>query len=210
MSDVEHEPTEKTGVNGTTRADSSAPARSDAAGVGRRVSAILAAAEEAAQQIRVDARSAADGMLRKAEEDAEARIVELTHTATEARREADEYARDMRMAVEAYAKKHRHEAEDEARQTTSEAESRAKSILESARERAEKIEQSARRHQEELRAETHRLEDRRRQALRGVRELMAVLEELLQDANQEPARARDESLDETLTDRRVLGRHSES
>ena len=114
MSDVEHEPTETTGVNGTTRADSSAPARSDAAGVGQRVSAILGAAEAAAEQIRVEARSASDAMLRKAEQDAEARIVELTHTATEARREADEYARDMRMAVEAYAKKHRHEAEDEA------------------------------------------------------------------------------------------------
>jgi len=110
---------------------------------------------------------------------------------------------DMRMAVEAYAKKHRHDAEEAARQLTDEAEARAKSILESAQEGAGRIEAGARRHQETLRAETQRLEGARRQALNGVGELMATLQELLGDTTGEPR----QELDATLTDRRVLGRH---
>jgi cell division septum initiation protein DivIVA len=96
------------------------------------------------------------------------------------------------------------------RRTVSEAEARAKSILESAREGAERIETGARRHQEELRAETHRLEERRRQALRGVRELMTVLEDLLEEAHEEPRAKRDETLETTLADRRLLHRRGES
>jgi len=71
-----------------------------------------------------------------------------------------------------------------------------------AQEGAQEIEEGARRHQEAIRAETQRLEERRKQALRGVRELMAILEELLDEAK-ESAR---QPLDETLTDRRLLGR----
>jgi cell division septum initiation protein DivIVA len=176
---------------------------SDPGAVGEHVSAILRAAEEAAEQIRADARRLSDRLLQQAREAARAKIAELTEEAERSRREADEYARDMRMAVEAYAKKHRHDAEEAARQLTDEAEARAKSILESAQEGAGRIEAGARRHQETLRAETQRLEGARRQALNGVGELMATLQELLGDTTGEPR----QELDATLTDRRVLGRH---
>ena len=136
--------------------------------------------------------------------EAETEIAALTHSAAEARREADDYARDLRMAVDAYAKKHRQDAEEEARRTTAEAEARAASIVESAREAAGRIEHEARRQQEALRAETHRLEERRREALRGVRELVATLEDLVEDARVDVAPAA--SLDEALSDRRLLGR----
>ena len=127
--------------------------------------------------------------------------VELTAEAERSRREADDYARDMRMAVEAYAKKHRQEAEEAARRLLDEAEARASSVLESAQEGARRIEEGAKRHQETLRAETQRLEERRREVLDGVRELMAVLGELVEDAKAKPR-----ELDAALADRRLLGR----
>ena len=176
---------------------------SDPGAVGEHVSAILRAAEEAAEQIRADARRLSDRLVQQARDAARAKIAELTEEAERSRGEADEYARDMRMAVEAYAKKHRQDAEEAARQLTAEAEARAKSILESAQEGARRIEEGAHRHQETLRSETQGLEERRRQALTGVRELMAVLKELLDDANEEPRRG----LDATLTERRQLRRH---
>jgi cell division septum initiation protein DivIVA len=202
MSELHHEQaTDRSGAEGPAQPrDESRP--SDAGAVGEHVSAILRAAEDAAELIRGDARRLSDELLQEARRTAQAKIAELTHEAEESRREADDYARDMRMAVEAYAKKHRQEAEQGARQLTDEAEARAKSVLASAQEGAREIEEGARRHHETLQAETHRLEERRKQALRGVRELMAILEELLDDANEAPG----QPLDETLTDRRLLGR----
>ena len=99
---------------------------------------------------------------------------------------------------------HCRDAEEGARRLTDEAEARAKAVLESAQEGAQRIEEGARRHQEALRAETRRLEERRRQALTAVRELTTILEELLEEGHEEPARA----LDETLADRRRLGRRA--
>jgi len=202
MSELEREEaTDPPDPSGAPVSDSAGS--SDPGAVGEHVSAILRAAEDAAEQIRGDARRLSDRLLRQAREVAQAKIAELTEEAERSRREADEYARDMRMAVEAYAKKHRQDAEKAARQLTDEAEARAKSVLASAEEGARRIEEGARRHEETQRAETQRLEERHRQALTGVRELMAVLQELLDDANEEPR----QGLDVTLKDRRQLRRH---
>jgi hypothetical protein len=175
---------------------------SDPGAVGEHVSAILRAAEEAAQQIRADAGRLSEGLLQEAREAARAKIAELTDEAERSRREADDYARDMRLAVEAYAKKHRQDAEEAALRLADQAEARAKSILESAQEDARGIKEGARRQEEALRAETQRLEERRRQALSGVRELIAILEELVDEASEQPR----QELDATLSDRRLLGR----
>ena len=177
MTEPEREqPTQVSAASGVSR---SAEAADDPTAVGKRVAAILRAAEEAA----------------------EAKIAELTNEAEESRREADEYARDLRMAVEAYAKKHRQDAEEGARRLTDEAEAWAKSVLESAQEGARRIDEEARRQQEKQRAETRRLEERRRRALKSVRELMTALEDLLEE-RQQPA----PTLDEALADPRRLGR----
>ena len=167
-------------------------------------SAVLTAAEDAAEQIRVDAQRRAGELLHRAEHSTESKIAELTQAADDASREAGEYARDMRMAVEAYAKKHRQDAEEEARRLVADAEARAKSIIESAREDTQRLDADERGRQEALRAETQRLEEGRRQALDGVRELAAILEELLEDAHA----PRGPTLDETLGDPRTLGRRS--
>jgi len=203
MSELEREQAmHESGADGTTPPEDASGPR-DLGAIGERVSAILSAAEDAASEIRADTRRKSDQLLQEAGRSAQAKIAELTTEAEQSRREADDYARDMRMAVEAYAKKHRHDAEEGARRLTEEAEARVKSVLESAQEGARRIEEGARRHQETLRAETQRLEERRRQALHGVRELMAVLEDLLDEAKGEPS---PEEPDETLSDRRLLGR----
>jgi cell division septum initiation protein DivIVA len=170
--------------------------------VGERVSAILRAAEDAADEIRAEARGLSDRLLRKTRETAQVKITELTSEAEQLRREAEDYARDMRMAVEAYATKHRQDAEAEARRLTEGAEGQAKAILETAHARAQRIDEAARRQEETLRAESQRLEQRRRQALRSVGELMAMLEELVDETHEQRL-----ELDETLKDRRLLGRH---
>jgi len=101
MSDLRHdEATDTPGADGLARPLDED--RSDSAGaVGERVSAILRAAEEAAEQIRADAQRLSDQLLQEARKTAEAKIAELTNDAEQSRREADDYARDMRMAVEA-------------------------------------------------------------------------------------------------------------
>jgi hypothetical protein len=163
MSELEREQAmHESGADGTTPPkDASGPRELGA--IGERVSAILSAAEDAASEIRADARRKSDQLLQEAGRSAQAKIAELT----------------------------------------TEAEARVKSVLESAQEGARRIEEGARRHQETLRAETQRLEERRRQALHGVRELMAVLEDLLDEAKTEPS---PEELNDTLSDRRLLGR----
>ncbi len=199
MSEPEREqPTHVSAASGLAR---SAEAADDPDAVGERVAAILRAAEDAAKQIRAEARLLSDRLLQEARESAEAKIAELTRAAEESRREADEYARDLRMAVEAYAKKHRQDAEEGARRLTDEADARAKAVIESAEEGARRIAEEAHRQQERLRAETQRLEDHRRHALNGVRKLMTTLEELL-EAPHQPA----PTLDETLANPRRLGR----
>jgi DNA anti-recombination protein RmuC len=175
---------------------------SDPGAVGQHVSAILRAAEEAAEQIRADALRLSDRLLEQTREAAGAKIAELTEEAERSRSEADEYARDMRMAVEAYARKHRQDAEEAARDLINQAEARAKSSLESAQEGARRFEDGARRHQEQLRSEIQRLEERRRQALDGIRDLLGILEELVDDAGGEER----QELDATLKERGALGR----
>src|SRR5688500_16566488 len=77
--------------------------------VGRRVSAILAAAERAAEELRTEAKREFSELLGRAESDAASRIKELTAEAERTRGDADDYASDVRLAVDAYASQHRRE-----------------------------------------------------------------------------------------------------
>jgi hypothetical protein len=169
-------------------------ARNDYADVGSRVTGILEAAEQAAEQIRSDSLRQAHETMRRAEADAQVRIEELTREAARVRTEADDYARDIRQAVDSYGTQARREAEEEARELVTEAEEQARATREAAQAMAEQIQEGARRRHESLQREARALEERRQRVLDGLRDLAAQL----QDALVEPSRAARE--EESLID----------
>jgi hypothetical protein len=158
------------------------------ADVGARVTGILDAAEQAAEQIRADALRQAHETMRRAEADAEVRIEELSREAERVRAEADDYARDIRQAVDSYGTQARREAEEEARRLVSEAEEQARATREAAQAMSEQIQSDASRRHETLQREARALEERRQRVIEGLRDLVAQL----QDALIEPSRAASE------------------
>jgi chromosome segregation ATPase len=146
--------------------------------VGDAVAGVLRAAEEAAEQIRADARTEAAAIVERAHEDATARIQELTRAAERARTDADDYANDIRGAVEGYGSQQRREAEEEARAIVAEAEAQARATREAAEDMGKQIEGDARRRNDQLRDEVRSLEERRQRVLDGLREMRAQLNEL--------------------------------
>jgi flagellar biosynthesis GTPase FlhF len=153
--------------------------------VGERIASVLHAAEQAAEQIRTDARREAE---------------ELTAGARQARDEADEYAQDVRSGVDGYANQHRREAEEEARQMLATAEAEAKALREAAQDMARQLEDEGRRRREELRDETRHLEERRKRALEDIREIAAQLEDVIGSA--QVSEGGEQALDEALAVRR--------
>ena len=149
--------------------------------VGDAIAGVLRAAEEAAEQIRADARSEAAAIVERAHEDARARIQELTKAAEQSRADAQEYANDIRGAVDRYGSQQRREAEEEARSIVAEAEDQARAIREAAQEMAGQIEGDTLRRNEQLRDETRSLEERRQRILDGLREMRDQLSELVQE-----------------------------
>jgi hypothetical protein len=165
----------------------------ESAGVGARVTSILEAAEQAAEQIRSDSLREAAETMKRAEVEAEARIEELSGDAERVRVQADEYARDIRQAVDSYGTQARREAEEEARALMQSAEDQSRSIREAAEAAAEQIQADAHRRHETLQREAKALEERRQRVLDGLRDLAAQL----QDALVEPTH-REESLVDAL------------
>jgi hypothetical protein len=149
------------------------------ADVGSRVSAILAAAERAAEELRTEAKREVTVLLGRAESDAAGRISELTAEAERTRGDADDYASDVRLAVDAYASQHRREAEEEGRRAVAEAEEQARAMRETAEDMARQIDGDARRRVDELRQEIKVLEDRRERAFQSLRDVAAQLEDVL-------------------------------
>jgi hypothetical protein len=162
--------------------------------VGARVTSILGAAEQAAEQIRSDALREAADIMRRAEADAEVKIDELTREAERIRAEADDYARDIRQAVDSYGTTARREADEEARKLVNDAEEQARAVREAAQAMAEQIQANAHHRHETLQREAKALEERRQRVLDGLRDLAAQL----QDALVEPSRAPDDSLIDAL------------
>ena len=131
--------------------------RSQYEDLGERVAGVLAAAEQAAAQMKVDAEGEAERL----------------------RREAEEYANDVRAAVESYANQQRREAEAQARQTVEAADAEARAMREAAQAMASRLEEEARRGTLKLREDTRALEDRRQRALDDLREIAATLQDLV-------------------------------
>jgi len=168
--------------------------RRDHTQVGDRVAHVLNVAEEAAEQIRSDARKEGVRIIQQAEATSATRVEELTREAEQLRQEAEDYARDIRSAVDSYATQQRREAEEESRRILAEAEGQARATREASQEMSEQMQQETRRRHELLQRESKLLEERRQRVVEGLRDLSAQL----QDALVEPARqSRDE---ESLTD----------
>jgi DivIVA domain-containing protein len=108
--------------------------------VGERTGAILAQAEESAQQIRAEAEDEARGTVNTANmEAAEARTT-ADQYASETRASADSYARQTREQAQQEAASGKAEAEQQARVTIAAAEAQARRIVEEGTQRREDIE----------------------------------------------------------------------
>ena len=90
------------GTEGTARLSAAA----SHPGVAERVDAIIAAAQQAAEQILAEARRDADEIRRGAEDETAKRVSELTLSAERTRAEADEYASDTRARAASAAASH--------------------------------------------------------------------------------------------------------
>jgi DivIVA domain-containing protein len=108
--------------------------------VGQRTGAILAQAEESAQQIRAEAEEEARGTVNTASMEAAETRAETDKYAAEARTSADAYAQQTRQATEEEAAAARQQAEQDARETIATAQAQARRIVEEGSQRREDIE----------------------------------------------------------------------
>jgi cell division septum initiation protein DivIVA len=163
--------------------------------IGNRVDKILAAAEQAAEQIRADAQEEAAAIRRRAEEASAARLQQLERETEQLRAEADSYARDTRQTGDSYASQQRRQAEEEVNRMLEEAETQARATREAAEVMAQRIEADARAGQVQLREHAKTVHVRMQRAAAGLRDMAEQMEELLQAQLRE---AGDDSLVEAL------------
>ncbi len=138
--------------------------------VGQRTGAILAQAEESAQQIRAEAEEEARGTVNAANMQA----VE-THT------EVDNYARETRTSADSYAQQTRQEAEALLSNAKAEAERKAREALEAARAEATRIVEEGTRRREEIEAVIANLVRRRDDVLADTEQLSSKLTRAVSD-----------------------------
>jgi DivIVA domain-containing protein len=132
--------------------------------VGQRTGAILAQAEESAQQIRAEAEEESRGTINTANMEAE-----------ETRTEVDNYARETRTSADAYAQQTRQEAEEVLSSAKAEAERQAREALEGARAQARRIVEEGTQRREDIEAVIADLVRRRNDVLADTEELTAKL-----------------------------------
>jgi DivIVA domain-containing protein len=137
--------------------------------VGMRTGAILAQAEESAQQIRAEAEEEARGTINSANAQAE-----------EARGEADTYAQETRNGATAYSEEIKQSAEDAAAATRAQAEEDAGETIASAEAKAGRIVDEGTRRREDIEAVIGDLVRRRDQVLTEIEELAGRLRETVE------------------------------
>jgi DivIVA domain-containing protein len=108
--------------------------------VGQRTGAILAQAEDSAQQIRAEAEEEARATIDNANQERERTRSEADTYSSETRGSADAYAKETRDAAEKDANATHVRAEEEARETIATAEAQARRIVEEGTQRREDIE----------------------------------------------------------------------
>jgi DivIVA domain-containing protein len=132
--------------------------------VGQRTGAILAQAEESAQQIRGEA-----------EEEARGTVNTANMEATETRSEAEQYSAETRASADAYAQQTREAADQEAAATRAQAQQEARETIESAEHQARRIVEEGTRRREDVEAVIADLVRRRDDLLADTDELTSKL-----------------------------------
>ncbi|MDT7713164.1 MAG: DivIVA protein [Pseudonocardiales bacterium] len=143
--------------------------------VGQRTGAILAQAEESAQQIRAEAEEESRGTINTANMQAE-----------ETRSEVDNYARETRTSADSYAQQTRQEAEEVLSNAKAEAERQAREALEAAEAQARRIVEEGTQRREDIEAVIADLVRRRNDILADTRELTAKLTGAVSEHQPEP------------------------
>lgn len=152
---------------------------------GEKVTAVLASAQQAADQMLRSAREEADRVRSEALEQAAASTAEALSEATRIQRESkrlrlevETYRKETRDAADAYAAKTRAEAEPEAERRLAEADEHAQAIIAEAEQRARHVAQEEVRRQEALAAGAERYEERLKTLLEVFRGMATQLEDL--------------------------------
>jgi DivIVA domain-containing protein len=143
--------------------------------VGQRTGAILAQAEESAQQIRAEA-----------EEEARGTINTASMEAAETRTETDNYASETRMSADSYAQQTRQEAEEVLSTAKAEADRLAREALEAAEAQARRIVEDGMQRREDIEAVIADLIRRRDDVLADTEELSAKLTGAVSEHRPEP------------------------
>jgi DivIVA domain-containing protein len=143
--------------------------------VGERTGAILAQAEESAQQIRAEA-----------EEEARGTVNTANMEATETRTEADNYARETRTSADSYAQQARSEADEVLSSAQAQAEAQAREALEAAEAQARRIVEEGLQRREDIEAVIADLVRRRNDVLDDTEELSAKLTATVSQHRPEP------------------------
>jgi DivIVA domain-containing protein len=132
--------------------------------VGQRTGAILAQAEESAQQIRAEA-----------EEEARGTINTANMQAAETRTETERYVADSHTSADAYAQTTRQEADEEAAATRQKAEQEARETIAAAQAQARRIVEEGTQRREDIEAVIADLVRRRNDVLADTEELSSKL-----------------------------------
>jgi DivIVA domain-containing protein len=132
--------------------------------VGQRTGAILAQAEESAQQIRAEA-----------EEEVQETITKANAQAEQTRGEADEYSSQTRGSADSYAEQTRQSAEQDATEARDKAEADARQTIESAQAQARRIVDEGTQRREDIEAVIADLTTRRDEVLTDTESLAAKL-----------------------------------
>jgi DivIVA domain-containing protein len=147
----------ETGGGNETRSDA---VKRELERVGERTGAILAQAEDSAQQIRAEAEEEARGTVNTANMEAQETRAEADRYMSDTRSSADLYAGETRSTAEQDANATRAKAEQEARETIADAKAQARRIVEEGTQRREDIEAVIAdlvRRRDDVLADTHEL-----------------------------------------------------
>ncbi len=143
--------------------------------VGQRTGAILAQAEESAQQIRAEA-----------EEEARGTINTANMEAVETRTEVDTYATETRTSVDAYAEETRKAAEDVLASAQAEADAKTREAIQAAEAQVRRIVEEGMQRREDIEAVIADLVRRREDVLADTEELSGKLNRAVSEHRPEP------------------------